>query len=181
MDWHAIGLITSVVAALAGWFTAIFMFCQNRLMCQSISVDALLRLDAAFNSADMRSIRRKAAAFLLCRRDKQQLPDHTQNEGKTALNNLLNFFEGISFLANRKKMLDPEAIWCFFFNSIDHYYCAAKEYIKQEQEKDETLWRELVNLHEQLVKIERRYRPKYKPPEDEQIRQFLEDEKNLNI
>ncbi len=64
MDWQVISSTASAVAAVSALITAILLAWQARLMRQSISVDALLRLDAYFNSPDMRALRRKAAAYL---------------------------------------------------------------------------------------------------------------------
>jgi hypothetical protein len=131
MLWQVISSIASAVAALAAFITAIIMAYQSRLMRQSIGVDALLRLDTHFNSPDMKDVRRKAASFLLWQRFNPHLvlPD-TQNKCRIALDDLLDFFEGIAFLSLRKGTPDPESVWCFFFGYIDYYLHAAKEHLQ---------------------------------------------------
>jgi hypothetical protein len=67
MDAQMVTAIFTALAAFAALGTAIAAFLQIRMSRQSISVDVLLRLDAHFNSPDMKAIRRKAASFLLQR------------------------------------------------------------------------------------------------------------------
>jgi len=132
----AIAIFTAL-AAFAALGTAVAAFRQVKMSRQSISVDALLRLDAHFNSPAMKDTRRKAASFLLWQRFNSHvaLPD-TQNKCRIALEDLLDFFEGIAFLSTKKGTPDPESVWCFFFHWIDHYYWAAKDYIEQAQKTD---------------------------------------------
>jgi hypothetical protein len=183
MLWQVISSIASAVAALAAFITAIIMAYQSRLMRQSIGVDALLRLDTHFNSPDMKDVRRKAASFLLWQRFNPHLvlPD-TQNKCRIALDDLLDFFEGIAFLSLRKGTPDPESVWCFFFGYIDYYLHAAKEHIQQAQKDDPMQWQELIRFHDQLISIERKHHRKgYEPPEEDQLRRFLEDEAELSV
>jgi hypothetical protein len=183
MLWQVISSIASAVAALAAFITAIIMAYQSRLMRQSIGVDALLRLDTHFNSPDMKDVRRKAASFLLWQRFNPHLvlPD-TQNKCRIALDDLLDFFEGIAFLSLRKGTPDPESVWCFFFGYIDYYLHAAKEHIQQAKKDDPMQWQELIRFHDQLISIERKHHKKgYEPPDKDQLRRFLEDEMQLSV
>lgn len=118
MVWQVISSIASAVAALAAFITAIIMAYQSRLMRQSICVDVLLRLDAHFNSPDMKAVRRKAASFLLQRFQSHVLLPDDEHKCCVALDDLLDFFEGIAFLSLRKGTPDPESVWCFFFGYI---------------------------------------------------------------
>jgi hypothetical protein len=70
------------------------------MSCQSIGVDALLRLDAHFNSPDMKTIRSNAAAFLL----KYQFGQHhvLPTGNRIVLESLLDFFEGIALFPSEK-------------------------------------------------------------------------------
>ena len=104
MDAQMAIAIFTALAAFAALWTAITAFRQVKITCQSISVDALLRLDAYFNSPDMKATRKKAASFLLQLWFKSHyvLPD-TQNKCRIALDDLLDFFEGIAFLSMKKK------------------------------------------------------------------------------
>ncbi len=132
MDAQMVTAIFTALAAFAALGTAIAAFLQIRMSRQSIGVDVLLRLDAHFNSPDMKAVRRKAASFLLWQRFNPHLvlPD-TENKCRVALDDLLDFFEGIAFLSLRKGTPDPESVWCFFFGYIDYYLHAAKEHIQQ--------------------------------------------------
>jgi hypothetical protein len=141
---------------------------QVELSRQSISVDTLLRLDAHFNSPDMKANRGKAAAFLLGSDD---------DAYKIALEELLDFFEGVAFLSMRKGTPDPESVWCFFFYWIDHYYWAAERFIKEVQSQDPTRLQEFVLFREQLEQIECKHRKEYKHPTKEQLRNFLSKER----
>jgi len=142
-------------------------------------VDVLLRLDTHFNSPDMKTIRSNAAAFLL----KYQFGQHhvLPIGNRIALESLLDFFEGIASLSLRKGTPDPESVWCFFFPWIERYCWAAERFIKETQENDPLRWQDLIRLHKQLEKIERKYRPDYKPPDEDQLRRFLKDEMQLSV
>ena len=107
------------------------------------------------------------------------MPD-IQNKCHIALDDLLEFFEGIAFLSMKKGTPDPESVWCFFFHWIDHYYHAAKDYIEQVQKTDPLRWRDFVDFRKQLVSIENKHRKEYEPPDEEQLRRFLEDEAELS-
>jgi len=183
MDWQVIGSVASAIAAIAALITAVIMAFQIRLIRNSVSIDVLLRLDAHFNSADMRSIRRKAASYLMRRNFNPHLvlPDD-EKRCQVALDDLLDFFEGIAYLARKRRTPDAEDVWCFFFHFIEHYWQAAKDYIKQsrEQEKDELRWQELEHFRNNLVAIECKHR-KYKVPDNDQLRRFLEDEMKLTV
>ena len=175
-----IGTLFTAIAALAAWKAAKAAAQQVEISRLSASVDALLRLDTHFNNPDMRAIRRKAASYLLHQRFKPclELPD---DEGKcqVALDDLLDFFEGIAFLSLKRKTPDPESVWAFFFSHIDHYYCAAGKRIEQVRKEDKPRWEELVCFHEQLVEIERRHNPSYEEPDPDHLRRFLEAEARL--
>jgi hypothetical protein len=182
MLWQVISSIASAVAALAAFITAIIMAYQSRLMRQSICVDVLLRLDAHFNSLDMKAIRRKAASFLLQRFQSHVLLPDDEHKCCVALDDLLDFFEGIAFLSLRKGTPDPESVWCFFFGYIDYYLHAAKEHIQQAKKDDPMQWQELIRFHDQLISIERKHHRKgYEPPDEDQLRRFLEDEAELSV
>jgi len=180
----AIAIFTAL-AAFAALGTAVAAFCQVicqiKMSRQSISVDALLRLDAHFNSPDMKATRKKAASYLLRQRFNPHLALSDENKCRIALDDLLDFFEGISFLSMRKGTPDPKSVWCFFFGYIDYYLHAAQGYIEQAQKEDPMQWQELVRFHNQLVRIEQRHRRKgYEPPDEDQLRRFLEDEAELS-
>jgi hypothetical protein len=182
MLWQVISSIASAVAALAAFITAIIMAYQSRLMRQSIGVDVLLRLDAHFNSPDMKAVRRKAASFLLQRFQSHVLLPDDEHKCCVALDDLLDFFEGIAFLSLQKGTPDPESVWCFFFGYIDYYLHAAKEHIQQAQKDDPMQWQELIRFHDQLISIERKHHRKgYEPPDEDQLRRFLEDEAELSV
>jgi hypothetical protein len=154
---------------------------QVELSRQSISVDILLRLDAHFNSPDMKANRSKAAAYLLKLQFKEQyqllITRYSEGACRIALEDLLDFFEGIAFLSRRKGTPDPESVWCFFFYWIDHYYWAAKPFIEEVQCQDPTRLQEFVLFREQLKQIERKHHKEYKCPTEEQLRNFLSEEK----
>lgn len=182
MDWQVIGSVASAIAAIAALITAVIMAFQIRLIRNSVSIDVLLRLDAHFNSADMRSIRRKAASYLMRRNFNPHLvlPDD-EKRCQVALDDLLDFFESLAFLVRKRGTPGLGDIWCFFFGYIDYYCHAAKEYIEQAREEDELQWRELTEFHQQLIAVERRYSRKYESPDDDQLHRFLEDEIGLTI
>jgi len=180
MDAQMVTAIFTALAAFAALGTAIAAFLQIRMSRQSISVDVLLRLDAHFNSPDMKAVRRKAASFLLWQRFNPHLvlPD-TQNKCRVALDDLLDFFEGIAFLSLRKGTPDPESVWCFFFGYIDYYLHAAKEHIQQAKKDDPMQWQELIRFHDQLISIERKHHRKgYEPPDEDQFAASLKMRQN---
>ncbi len=182
MDAQMVTAIFTALAAFAALGTAIAAFLQIRMSRQSISVDVLLRLDAHFNSPDMKAIRRKAASFLLQRFQSHVLLPDDQHKCRVALDDLLDFFEGIAFLSLRKGTPDPESVWCFFFGYIDYYLHAAKEHIQQAKKDDPMQWQELIRFHDQLISIERKHHRKgYEPPDEDQLRRFLEDEMQLSV
>jgi hypothetical protein len=182
MDAQMVTTIFTALAAFAALGTAIAAFLQIRMSRQSISVDALLRLDAHFNSPDMKAVRRKAASFLLQRFQSHVLLPDDEHKCCVALDDLLDFFEGIAFLSLRKGTPDPESVWCFFFGYIDYYLHAAKEHIQQAKKDDPMQWQELIRFHDQLISIERKHHRKgYEPPDEDQLRRFLEDEAELSV
>ena len=181
MDAQMAIAIFTALATFAALGTAVAAFCQIKMSRQSISVDALLRLDAHFNSPDMKATRKKAASYLLRQRFNPHSALSDENKCRIALDDLLDFFEGIAFLSMRKGTPDPESVWCFFFHWIDHYYWAAKDYIEQAQKTDPLRWRDFVDFRKHLVSIENKHRKKYEPPDKDQLRRFLEDEAKLSM
>jgi len=96
MDAQMAIAIFTALAAFAALGTAVAAFCQVicqiKMSRQSISVDALLRLDAHFNSPDMKATRKKAASYLLRQRFNPHLALSDENKCRIALDDLLDFF-----------------------------------------------------------------------------------------
>jgi hypothetical protein len=113
MDAQMVTTIFTALAAFAALGTAIAAFLQIRMSRQSISVDALLRLDAHFNSPDMKAVRRKAASFLLQRFQSHVLLPDDEHKCCVALDDLLDFFEGIAFLPCEKARPTQKASGAF--------------------------------------------------------------------
>jgi len=130
----------------------------------------------------MKAARKKATSFLLWQRFNPHLALSDENKCRIVLDDLLDFFEGIAFLSMKKGTPDPESVWCFFFGYIDYYLHAAKGHIQQAQKEDPMQWQELIRFHDRLVCIEQKHhnRKGYEPPDEEQLRRFLEDEAELS-
>src|SRR5437879_510480 len=176
-DWLQLASFIVQCLLLVGlvWYT-----CETRqirlnsqrevsLIMLTMGVDALLRLDEVWQSPRLVKIRRKAAKALL------------EGNPNQSVDEVLDWFETVALLV-RRGGFDEEFTWHTFYDWMVHYWCAAKDYIHQEQEKDPTAWIDLSDLMPRLFAREignsKRTLDEVYPTISE-VQDFLRDETHL--
>jgi hypothetical protein len=141
----------SALLPWAGWIGAtvglIGLWYQARRARYTLSIDLVLKLSDRFDSPEMRATRVRAAQALL----------RAPTEGNTAVDDVLNFFEELGFLVDRRAV-DAEAAWEFFYYWVARYYHATLEYLQTmeaEQPAEAEAYRHFHRLYGQLEPIER--------------------------
>jgi hypothetical protein len=89
---------------------------------------------------------------------------------------ILDFFETIAMLVNRKK-LDAELVWHTFSWWIHRYWVATQSHITEKRKVDPTLWHDLGQFYPKMMEIEKKENPKHK--EDlsaEELQEFYANE-----
>lgn len=155
------GLITAIVSIFA-------LSSENRKWRFSLSIDLLFRLDDKYDTSVMKAFRRNAAKLLL------QYQDNNKNkEYRDSLDEVLDFFEMIGNLVQRRAIND-EMVWHNFSNSIFSYWYFAEKsgYIKEIREQDKSIWEDISYLRKAISKFGDF------PPENKLI-EFLESEMRL--
>jgi hypothetical protein len=91
---------------------------QERRARKLLAIELLFKFDDRFNSEAFQRTRVSAAKAL------------QRNEDSVAIDDVLDFFETMGLLAQRGA-LEPEMLWHTFFNWLDGYWHAAREYFKE--------------------------------------------------
>jgi hypothetical protein len=171
----------STIAPAAGWLSAtaaIIAISWNVWRAKyNLGIDLILKLGERFEKPEMRGIRVKAAKALIIK---------DPETGDPHIDDVLNFFEEIGFLLERKA-IDAEAAWVYFHFWVDGYYHATSNYRRcQNHEARQTpFYDEFEQLYLTLAEIERKdmiERGRLKrcssveAPSEENIRDFLDGE-----
>ena len=124
----------------------------------------------AFYGEEYARARREAAACLRNLQPKGSQP---------AVDKIMDFIEYLAYCEKRKG-IDVEAVWFFFFYYFVRFMYLAKDYIAEKRRGDPTLWEESAALYPKLCSLETRKRKMLGASLDlsqEDIRQFLKDER----
>jgi hypothetical protein len=108
--------------------------------------------------------------------NRKRAMDSIKNGSFVDAEDILDFFETIAMLVNKKK-LDAELVWHTFSWWIQRYWIATQGHIIEKRKVDPTLWHDLVQFYPKMIEIERKENPKYK--EDlsaEDLEEFLANE-----
>ncbi|MGH9759857.1 MAG: DUF4760 domain-containing protein [Blastocatellia bacterium] len=167
-----ISSLINSVAALGALLAAVAALYQAKKLSSSISVDSSLKLDDRFGSLEFRCQRAAAAHYLLKK---------TAND--EALSEVLDFFDTLGYLV-KIRAIDKRLVWNVFFFVVQGYWHTAKEHIQRNRRDDPTIWQNLHDLYNTLVKIEKEERGKTGSDSDVvlsqyALSQFLEAEANL--
>ncbi len=159
----------SAIAAYAGVFIAWWGFWkQGKNYKESLALDLAMKLDDRFIGEEFQKLRSAAARALL---------DQKNRDGLADAEDVFDFFETIGLFVKRKS-LDAELVYSFFFHWVNLYWNAGNEYIKQRQEHSVTLWLDFEKLYKKLIAIEQQ-RDKHSKdihPSREQIEKQLREE-----
>lgn len=176
--------IISTIAPAAGWISAIAAISAigwNIWRAKyNLGIDLILKLGERFEKPEMREIRAKAAKALII-----QDPE----TGDAHIDDVLNFFEEIGFLLERKA-IDAKAAWTFFHFWVDGYYHSTSNYrrCQNHQARQTPFYDEFEQLYLTLAEVDRkdqieRGRLKHGSPieasSEEDIRDFLDGEIEL--
>lgn len=180
MDYNAITAWAGLGAALVAIYG---LWAESRRHRFSTSLDLMFRLEDQFSTKRMYTNRKKAACAF-----------HNGNwaEAGNEIDEIIDFFEGIAYIVE-KGAIDEKAVWTCFFSYMYRFYHFASAYIKQERDRDPTLWHAFLDLYNKLYEIEQLDRRSQKhissrtskglkadlPVED--LQQFLREEMTLEI
>ncbi len=163
-----LGVVVATVGVVVAIATIYFAWRQFRL---GQRTDIALRLDERFNSDSFKAIRRKAAKELL----------HGEDYGRDRLwqnlDTVLDHFELLGLL-RREGVLDLKMAWALWYYWFHRYYERGEGRIVSVAEKEEGTWENLKQLHDEMVKLDRRQFG-VKPLCDRDLTEFLEFESEL--
>ncbi len=164
--WTKIPVIVAVVGAIVSILALAYQIWRSRFV---LSIDLLLKFEADFFGPGKRELRSKAASGML-----REPPDFSETEA------VLDFFETIALLV-KKRALDVYMVWHTFDYWISRYDEAASSYIRDRQQREPQVWKDLNGLVQALRKLEAKEArrsgaspPVLIPPDE--IRRFLEEE-----
>jgi hypothetical protein len=138
----------------------------------------MFKFDDDFNSDDTKRKRSKAAHDL--KMNQTQLRD--ENFKSDALEDLLDFFEGIGYLMQGDE-ITPEVAHQAFYYWIEIYCSITREYIEKVQKKNPTAWECVKGLLQLTTEVEKerlkKLGRKWEPLDDTDIAKFLNEEIGL--
>lgn len=153
-------------AAIATAFIALIAFFSEMNRGRvSLGVDSILRLHSHFHSADFRETRKKAADLL---RSKPS----TETVEMMNIYNVLNFFEAVAILKQRK-VIDDDLVRNFFFYWMHRWYYCAKDDIERWRNIHPKWWENFFVMYEKLCSKED------VPPSEKELEWFLNSESKL--
>ena len=167
MSINVIVALSGALAAIAALVVAAVTCLQLKHSRFALGVDLILKLEASFDSPDMKTARSLAAKAL-------------KDGGNTAdVEPVLDFFETVGVLL-RRRAIDQELAWDSFSYWVLRYAVLAREQIqfRRKDESDETYYQEFEFLVKRLTQTEiDRRRLKSQPffP-TELLASFLEEE-----
>lgn len=172
INWTAMASIASIISVI---IAIVFFIIESRRSMFTKAIDILMQYDNQFNSPEFRAKRRRAAEFLLsgCKEE--------DKNGRQAINDVLNFFETIAFLYN-KKVIEAEMVWHTFSSWFLPYWKAAEPYIKESRLHDSTSYEDSDILFADVGAIEKKRCFKYtnkSMSEEESLKSFLKFEAEL--
>jgi hypothetical protein len=136
-----------VLLKYATWFTAfttiLFWFWQINQARSKMEIEMALKMGEKFDSLQMVKYRVQASRALL--------KDDT--EPNSSVDAILNYFEEIDFLLEKKTISD-EVAWTFFSYWVLHYYEATKIY-REEYGEDILGFQGIKESYNRLLKIEK--------------------------
>jgi hypothetical protein len=170
---------SATITALAALFTALatlLLVCFNKRQLNinneqlklnnlALSVDLVIRLEKRFD--DDLITQRRAAAHAL---------ENLTEENESDIEPILDFFETLGLLT-RRKALDEEFVWSYFFYWFYGYWRVSKDIVKKQRKKWKTRYQDLVWLEYVLMNLERQKRGELDESEWEY---FIEEEKTLS-
>ncbi|MBI3527089.1 MAG: hypothetical protein HY067_03900 [Betaproteobacteria bacterium] len=172
--------LIATVLPYAAWFSAFFalmgILVQANRARYALAIDLILKFGQRFDTSEMRAIRSKAGKALLL----------STTDGNDCVDDVLNFFEEIGFLVDRKA-IDEEAAWEFFYYWVVRYHTATiryRKFLHDELPTEAEIYRHFESLSARLRKIERNRLPRHKRRlfadlSDREVKDFLEDEEAL--
>ena len=187
---NAIAALFSAGAAVTGLFIAWWALRVSRQAIEtskqvakdqklSVSATLITAFTQEYESVEMRQRRKAFAEQLLNTKDRKNI-DLGNNQS------ILDFFEEIAYLT-KTGILDTGMVWNHFLWNIERYYAAVtrpddliekvrlKYKMPELYEQLDWLYKELSNFREK-----ENHRP-YKPPNDEDVKEFLQFETKLTI
>jgi hypothetical protein len=166
IDWTAVIALATVVAAFAALFTAGVVIWQTRT---TVSNQAVLQLLTFWQSEPMYPrIRGGAARDTLLILEKEKRGEDISDVKMAYVDDVLDFFETVSFLTN-SRVLGPETTYQIFFDPMAHYWVLHKKYIRTARDRNPVVWKQYSQLMERLFTNERE-------PTAEEARNFILDE-----
>lgn len=135
----------------------------------------MFKFDDDFNSDDTRRKRSKAANDL--KTNQTQLRD--ENFKSDALEDMLDFFEGIGYLMQGDE-ITPEVAHQAFYYWIEVYCSITREYIEKVQKKKPTAWERVKGLLQLTTEVEKERLKKlgrnWEPLDATDVGDFLKEE-----
>lgn len=162
-------LVTQVTLVI----TIIGLLWQIQQTRSSQNLDFLWRLEELFrNNSKMLACRRNAAQSLL------------NNKGTNDLSEIMDFFETIGPLVN-KKVLNADLVRSYFFYWAVRYWLTSQSYVAEQRSilNDQQLWSDFESLYHKLLKLQVKHR-KYNSvnrvlPSKKDLKEFLIDESKV--
>lgn len=142
------------VGLLLAMFTALLQWRAWRLNRLSIGLQAVVAQDTRLSGSEFANSKGKAAAYLAPTNPKQDA------QGKQAVIELLNFFEGIGFQLTRG-LVSEDAVWHFFGSDfIPFFYLCQKANLMSEFYKaDVNLYDQVTCLNDRMLSLEGKRHP----------------------
>ncbi len=142
IDYNAVAAGAAVVASVAA---IVGLILESRRSRFSVGLDAMMKQDEIWSS-DRMTQARKAAALAL--RD---------NKPSDEIDDVLDFFEFLGYLV-RRRGVDEFLVWHSYFYWLHRYKTLAAGYIATYQQRDPTVWVDMLALHKKMVEIEKHER-----------------------
>ena len=169
IDWTAVGSITSSIGVIAA---IVFFIFENRRSKFSRAIDILMQYDNKFDSPEFRATRRRAAEFLLSGGKSDD------EEGRQAINDVLNFFENIAFLYDNN-VVNAKMVWHTFASWFLPYWKTSETYIKESRSYDSTSYENSDALFNKVLAIEKKRCHNSLMVEEDYLKKFIRIETEL--
>jgi hypothetical protein len=163
---------TQIISAVVAVGAIITVAIQISLDGFRNGVDLLLQLQGDYDKPEMRQVRQSAVKNLT--ELSAQPNPNGGSEPSIDVIIVLNFFQTMALLVN-SGALKLDMVWDRFYSRIYCYYSLSSHYIDKRQEQDSTLWRELEDLYEKLMRFHSRQirRNGGEPVSEEEARQAV--------
>jgi hypothetical protein len=148
----AAAVVSAVAAVVAAYFVnrslrqqARNFESQSAAYKLSLSADTALKFDTAFNATTFKTTRSRAAKALLTHINEAEAEDAAD---------IFDFFDTVGLFVRLGAMTD-EVAHSLFFNWINLYWRAGKQYIGSEQAETSTVWEDFKSVYDRVCVIER--------------------------